>query len=125
MLYFCLVSESFELYDLSPDRIEELTRSLKDAGILLFSNGYAIDAFYKFSEAFKLCSLAHPRTRKSAQVNFISTLQSNMASCHVKLGNWENAIDLCNAVIEQDPNNVKALFRRGVSLIEIQVRKYI
>lgn len=109
------------MHDLNQERIGEMCTSLKDTGVLLFNQGFVVDAFYKFSEAFKLSSISHPRTRKSAQVTFISTLESNMASCQVKLGNWDAAIDLCNSVLEQEPSNVKALYRRGWSYIEIQV----
>lgn len=112
--------ESFELFNLSQDRLQTFAGSLKDAGVLLFSSGFTIDAFLKFSEAFKYSNLNHPRTRTLAQVSFISTLYSNMSSCHVKLGNWNAAIDLCNLVLETDATNLKALYRRGSAYIELQ-----
>jgi len=43
-----------------------------------------------------------------------------MTGCHVKVGNWMDAIDLCSSVLEKDPANVKALYRRGWSYIETQ-----
>lgn len=52
----------------------------------------------------------------------MTVLLGNLAGCHVAYKNWEAAIDLCNSVLGNDPQNVKALFRRGVSLIEMQVR---
>lgn len=40
---------------------------------------------------------------------------ANMALCYLKLEDYENVIDYCNKVIQYDPNNVKCLYRRGIS----------
>jgi len=114
------IEDSKELYELNSEQIDEVASLLKDQGGELFSKGFVIDAFYKFSKATKCLYLVNPRCRHIHQVKLISTLQSNMASCHVKVGNWEDAIELCNMALEQDPNNVKVLYRRGWSFIEIQ-----
>ena len=38
---------------------------------------------------------------------------SNLAMCHLKLGNTEKARDNCTKALAIEPANVKALFRRG------------
>jgi len=38
---------------------------------------------------------------------------SNLAMCHLRLGNTERARDCCTKALNIDPTNVKALFRRG------------
>jgi len=38
---------------------------------------------------------------------------SNLAMCHLKLGNVDKARDNCTKALQIDPANVKALFRRG------------
>jgi FK506-binding protein 4/5 len=68
----------------------------------------------------KYFCLLPPSSRYAHHTALISTLQNNMTGCHVKVGNWEDAIDLCNSVLEIDSANVKALYRRGWSYIEIQ-----
>jgi len=45
------------------------------------------------------------------------TVNLNMAACQLKLGKGERALDGCNAVLEQEPDNVKALFRRGQAYV--------
>jgi peptidyl-prolyl isomerase D len=37
----------------------------------------------------------------------------NIASCSIKLGLWRNAVNNASKALEYDPNNAKALFRRG------------
>jgi hypothetical protein len=39
--------------------------------------------------------------------------QSNLASCHLQLERWQECVDVCGAVLAADPNNRKALYRRG------------
>ncbi len=41
--------------------------------------------------------------------------KSNMAECCINLGNFELAIRLASDALLKDPNNVKALYRRGTS----------
>eukprot|EP01122_Echinamoeba_exundans_P010741 TRINITY_DN4079_c0_g1_i2.p1 TRINITY_DN4079_c0_g1~~TRINITY_DN4079_c0_g1_i2.p1 ORF type:complete len:189 (+),score=47.26 TRINITY_DN4079_c0_g1_i2:39-569(+) len=39
--------------------------------------------------------------------------QSNMVACYMKLEEWEKVMNTCTTILTKDPNNVKALFRRG------------
>jgi len=41
---------------------------------------------------------------------------SNCALCKLKLGDYETAIEMCDAILSLDPGNVKALYRKGVAL---------
>ena len=43
---------------------------------------------------------------------FVSCL-SNLANCYQQVGQWKNAIEACDAVLEIDPMNAKALYRRA------------
>ncbi|KAI5078705.1 hypothetical protein GOP47_0006376 [Adiantum capillus-veneris] len=42
-------------------------------------------------------------------------LHLNVAACYQKLGDHVKAIESCNKVLEESPNHVKALYRRGMS----------
>ena len=44
---------------------------------------------------------------------------NNRAACYMKLGRWGEADEDASAVLEVEPNNVKALMRRGTARIEI------
>jgi len=43
----------------------------------------------------------------------------NRAQCHLNLGDSQHAIDDCTAVLTKEPENVKALFRRGLGLLNL------
>ncbi|CAG7730626.1 unnamed protein product [Allacma fusca] len=61
-----------------------------------------------------------PEDLEKAKMELKLTLYNNVAGCHVLRKNWEFAVDLCNSVLEKDPNNIKALYRRGWSRMEIE-----
>ncbi|KAG0004348.1 hypothetical protein BGZ80_002768 [Entomortierella chlamydospora] len=43
----------------------------------------------------------------------LAIIYSNMAACHLKNGKYARAIEVCNSALKNDPDNVKAKFRRG------------
>ncbi|KAF9586484.1 hypothetical protein BGW38_004003 [Lunasporangiospora selenospora] len=43
----------------------------------------------------------------------LSVVYSNMAACHLKNKNYRRAIENATAALAQDPNNIKAKFRRA------------
>merc|ERR1712130_268884 len=53
----------------------------------------------------------------TAKVNALRlTAFNNMAQVYIKMKEWQKAREKCDKVIERDPKNKKALFRRGMSL---------
>lgn len=45
--------------------------------------------------------------------NNILPIFLNLAACNLKLSEYEEAFENCHEVLDKDPNNAKALFRRG------------
>ncbi|KAG0361632.1 hypothetical protein BC939DRAFT_131881 [Gamsiella multidivaricata] len=43
----------------------------------------------------------------------LAVVYANMAACHLKNANYKRAIEVCNSALKNDPNSVKAKFRRG------------
>ena len=43
----------------------------------------------------------------------------NLAMCKIKVNDWIEAKNLCDKVIEENPTNVKAYFRRGEALVAL------
>jgi len=45
----------------------------------------------------------------------IQPAYSNLSLCYLKLEHWSMAINFSNQVLQNDPSNVKNLYRRGVA----------
>ncbi len=43
----------------------------------------------------------------------LAVVYSNMGACHLKNANYKRAIEVCNTALKNDPDNVKAKFRRA------------
>ncbi|KAF9114048.1 hypothetical protein BGX27_000247 [Mortierella sp. AM989] len=43
----------------------------------------------------------------------LAVIYANMAACHLKNAKYPRAIEVCNSALKNDPDNVKAKFRRG------------
>ena len=50
---------------------------------------------------------------KDRQVRVLKAMHLNMALCYLKTNKNEEAKKECNNVLEKDPDNEKAVFRRG------------
>ncbi|KAF9571386.1 hypothetical protein EC968_000652 [Mortierella alpina] len=43
----------------------------------------------------------------------LAVVYSNMGACHLKNSNYKRAVEVCNTALKNDPDNVKAKFRRA------------
>jgi FK506-binding protein 4/5 len=123
-----LFSDGFcELFERTPEDLIYLASQLKSEGVQLYKEKRMNDAFSKFSKACKFLILIDSRDTESSVLEqrnqLLATLYSNLAGCHVVSKNWNDAIWLCDKVLLIQKSNVKALFRRGISYIELQVSK--
>lgn len=50
----------------------------------------------------------------------VAIYYSNAATCHSRLGNHEKTLEMINEAIRLDPSFIKALYRRGVALMELK-----
>lgn len=50
----------------------------------------------------------------------VSVYYSNAATCYSRLGEYEKTLELINEAIRLDPTFIKALYRRGVALMELK-----
>ncbi|XP_044505306.1 70 kDa peptidyl-prolyl isomerase-like [Mangifera indica] len=98
----------------SKEKIEACERKKHD-GNLLFRAGKFWRASKKYEKAAKIVEFDHSFTddEKHTANDLRLSCYLNNAACKLKLEEYSEASRLCTKVIELDPSNVKALFRRS------------
>jgi len=113
-----------DVLHIDDDKKIELAETYKESGKACFGKRDIEGAFRNFVNSVKMLILINPKTAsensKMRKKSLLPILQNNAASCHILKGNWEYAIDLCDCVLSVEPENVKALYRRGTAFMEIQ-----
>lgn len=56
----------------------------------------------------------------SQSKELLNILRLNISQAYLKLNKNSDAIDNCTKVLKEEPDNLKALFRRGVALSKAQ-----
>eukprot|EP00475_Leptophrys_vorax_P037536 TRINITY_DN64850_c0_g1_i1.p1 TRINITY_DN64850_c0_g1~~TRINITY_DN64850_c0_g1_i1.p1 ORF type:complete len:607 (+),score=130.93 TRINITY_DN64850_c0_g1_i1:152-1972(+) len=103
--------ESWELGD--EEKIDTAARK-KEEGNALFKAGKYARAAKKYNKALKLIeydtSFKDDEKKRSKALKVSCNL--NEAACQLKLKDYPAAVKLCTKVLELEPSNVKALYRR-------------
>lgn len=107
-----------EKWELSDEERREKATKMKEEGTAAFKEKM-------FDEAARLYEEAAAFVYDDVEGEFVpdddlplyTSCLSNAAMCHVKLGNWPDAIDTCNKILKLDgqSENIKALYRRGLA----------
>lgn len=103
----------------SPEKIETAIKK-KEEGNELFKAGKHSRASKKYEKAAKLIeydSGFDDEQKKRAKVLKV-TCNLNNAACKLKLKDYKEAVKLTTKVLEVEPQNVKALYRRGQAYVE-------
>lgn len=115
------------IHEWSDEKKYDTAMNYKVKGVTLFKEGFVVEAFFRFSKAFKIVvSIAgvEELTSKMPEAANILTLRvtllNNMASCHLQRKNFEYALQLCEKVLQIEPHNVKALYRHAIAAKELQ-----
>jgi len=84
--------------------------------------GNRLHGLQKYKEAAEKYKRATENlaTHTAAQsITLRTSCHSNLASCYLQLGNWNECVNECNAVLSTDESNRKALYRRGQAYIAL------
>lgn len=97
-----------------PDRMRMVVKN-KEEGTELFKGGNFRPAAARYHKALTHSSKFFDLTKEDEEeVKAIQvTLYCNLASCYIKLENWDQVLRNCEEALKLDPKCVKALFRRG------------
>ncbi|XP_058107370.1 70 kDa peptidyl-prolyl isomerase-like [Magnolia sinica] len=102
------------------EKIEACQRK-KDDGNKFFKAGKFWRASKKYEKAAKYVEYDHSFTdeEKIQATGLKISCNLNNAACKLKLGEYSEASRLCTKVLDLDPYNVKALYRRSQSYMEM------
>merc|ERR1712107_382656 len=62
--------------------------------------------------------------KEETRVSLLQAGRLNLAMCMIKMSDWLEARNLCDKVIEENPTNAKALFRRGEAFIALNEHEH-
>lgn len=97
----------------------EAAKKRKNQGNLCFKDGDFEGAVSRYVSAVSLADEVYDSVTDEEKAELKELKVSsflNLAMCCLKLNESTKAIDMCKKVLELDPNNVKALFRRAHAL---------
>nr|CAG4645662.1 EOG090X09NR [Lynceus sp. MCZ IZ 141354] len=97
---------------------------LREEGNMLYKSGDISGAKDKYAKAIgileQLLLREKPGDEDWLKLDYMKIpFLLNFAQCMYKLGEFYNAIEQCNEVLKRDSENVKALYRRGLSHIKV------
>lgn len=116
----------FEKVDLyrGTDAAQTLAHCIKrkEVGGLFFKQGNWRRALKRYQHVAKISPYLDHASDEATRTEALSVRKLcnlNAAACHLKLEAWRDAARDCSLVLQEDANNVKALFRHGHALKEL------
>ncbi|KAK4800922.1 hypothetical protein SAY86_021409 [Trapa natans] len=91
--------------------------NIRNTGNRLFKEGKYELAKAKYEKVLREFNHLNPQDDEEGK-EFSETrnlLNLNMAACYLKMGETRKSIESCNKVLDANPANVKALYRRGMA----------
>ncbi|XP_021853876.1 peptidyl-prolyl cis-trans isomerase FKBP62-like [Spinacia oleracea] len=115
-LLFSLISESE-----NPKEVLDLTKEWKEEGNMLFKSGNTEDALEKYGYAclFLTTFLFQLEEDIIKFFELAICILLNLAACFNKKKEFDQVGYICTIILEFDPTNIKALFRRATAAIEL------
>lgn len=101
-----------ESQDLSADSLGVL--QLKDAGNAALKNGDAQEAIKLYTRALDQLEKGEPSSQAPEALRDKAALFRNRSQAHIALKSWEAANEDLDRCLEIEPENKKALFRKGL-----------
>ncbi|KAF4530087.1 hypothetical protein B566_EDAN001343, partial [Ephemera danica] len=95
----------------------EMIAQIKNAGNYYFSKNEFENADQKYRKALRYVewyNTSQPPEKKNGSVEKLRTIcQLNLAACKLKARLYREALNICDQVLQREPGNAKAFYRRG------------
>ncbi|XP_072929618.1 uncharacterized protein [Epargyreus clarus] len=109
-------------------RLYEAAVHHKERGVELVREGRLFDAFRRFGKAMKMVIAIDPMDTTSIPLETAKDLMAirvklynNLAHCQLQHGEYRATVDLCSQALTYDLQNTKALYRRGVACMHLNM----
>eukprot|EP00913_Durusdinium_trenchii_P032431 g30365.t2 len=115
-LELCGFEKSKESWDMSEEEKVDFALERKEVATRLFKNGryrLAMERYKKILELFNYMESFKDEQMKIKAKELKKTCKLNCAACQLRLQLWHEAEASCNVVLKDEPQNLKALFRRA------------
>ncbi|TYJ96223.1 peptidyl-prolyl cis-trans isomerase PASTICCINO1 [Cucumis melo var. makuwa] len=103
------------------ESIMDEAEKIRNTGNRLFKEGKFELAKAKYEKVLREFNHVNPQDDEEGKVfsNTRNMLNLNVAACYLKLGECRKSIEMCNKVIDANPANAKALYRRGMAYMTL------
>jgi len=118
---FSWKEERKQKWELSDEQKVETASAYKTKGTAAFNAGSFDEAQEWYHDAADLLDTAdfsngYPAGREDEAKNLLLSCQLNEAQMCIKQEDWAMTTSVCSTVLQREPDNFKALFRRGLAL---------
>jgi peptidyl-prolyl isomerase D len=106
---------------LSDKQMTDAAESISKIGNTYFGSGNFQAAIAKYAKTIRYCTAIN-KSSANAEVldKKVATCYSNTAMCYIKLNKWPECRIAATEALAIEPRNVKALYRRGVALMQLR-----
>lgn len=112
--------DGFEEFPMDQPDLEDFeakfaaAKKIKDLGNEYFKQRKFVEALAKYVKAIRYAKAEDADTdREAEQKEFVQLCNLNAAAASASLNKWKDCSEYANAVLSEDPKNVKALYRRA------------
>eukprot|EP00441_Pelagodinium_beii_P045326 CAMPEP_0197624722 /NCGR_PEP_ID=MMETSP1338-20131121/4268_1 /TAXON_ID=43686 ORGANISM="Pelagodinium beii, Strain RCC1491" /NCGR_SAMPLE_ID=MMETSP1338 /ASSEMBLY_ACC=CAM_ASM_000754 /LENGTH=563 /DNA_ID=CAMNT_0043194917 /DNA_START=50 /DNA_END=1737 /DNA_ORIENTATION=+ len=115
--------EELDVFSSAENQRVEYCSRRKEVGSFFFQKSSWRQALKRYQVVTSNLGYLHSWKNEASKAQAMSLRKAchlNIAACWLKLEEWLEASKACDAVLTDEPHNVKALFRRGQSLKELK-----
>lgn len=115
-----------ESWQLDGEQKLEQSVIFKEQGTTFFKQGKYDLAANKYKKIIDFLEheISLKDDKEETRVSLLQAGRLNLAMCMIKMSDWLEARNLCDKVIEENPTNAKALFRRGEAFIALNEHEH-
>lgn len=120
-IYLKSFERAKESWQLDGEQKVEQAKMFKEKGTIFFKDGKFDMAANKYNKIIEMLEheISLKDEKEQERKSLLQAGRLNMAMCCLKQSQWIEARDLCDKILEENPQVAKAFFRRGESMMNL------